>query len=97
MMMLNNILISNGGIITKWLQLVTKYPKYFHNKCSIISFWHDILLTYKARPNKNEGNKRGDCKISRCSSCGQFFDSKRELKGHIDKNHRITNSKIVIV
>jgi len=28
MMMLNNILISNGGIITKWLQLVTKYPKY---------------------------------------------------------------------
>jgi len=32
MMMLNNILIANGGIITKWLQLVTKYPKYFHNK-----------------------------------------------------------------
>jgi hypothetical protein len=34
-------------------------------------------------------------KISRCNICGKFFDSKRELKDHIDKNHRITNTKIV--
>jgi uncharacterized C2H2 Zn-finger protein len=33
-------------------------------------------------------------KISKCNSCGKFFDSKRELKNHIDKNHRITNSKM---
>ena len=33
-------------------------------------------------------------KISRCNVCGKFLDSKRELKDHIDKNHRITNSKI---
>ena len=33
-------------------------------------------------------------KISKCNSCGQFFNSKRELKNHIDKNHRITNSKM---
>jgi uncharacterized C2H2 Zn-finger protein len=33
-------------------------------------------------------------KISRCNSCGKFFDSKRELREHIDKNHRITDSKI---
>jgi hypothetical protein len=34
-------------------------------------------------------------KISRCSICGQFFDSKKELKEHKDNNHRITNTKIV--
>jgi hypothetical protein len=33
-------------------------------------------------------------KASRCNSCGKFFDSKRELREHIDKNHRITASKI---
>jgi uncharacterized C2H2 Zn-finger protein len=33
-------------------------------------------------------------KISRCNSCGEFFNSKRELKEHIDKNHRITDSKV---
>jgi uncharacterized C2H2 Zn-finger protein len=33
--------------------------------------------------------------ISKCIMCGQFFDSKRKLKEHIDKNHRITDSKIV--
>ena len=33
-------------------------------------------------------------KISKCNSCGKFFNSKRELKNHIDKNHRITNSKM---
>jgi hypothetical protein len=33
--------------------------------------------------------------ISRCNSCGQFFNSKRELRDHIDKNHRITNSKMI--
>jgi hypothetical protein len=34
-------------------------------------------------------------KISRCRICDEFFDSKIELREHIDKNHRITNSKIV--
>jgi hypothetical protein len=33
--------------------------------------------------------------ISRCNICGEFFNSKRELKEHKDKNHRITNSKLV--
>jgi hypothetical protein len=33
--------------------------------------------------------------ISRCHICGHFFNSKRELKEHKDKNHRITNSKLV--
>lgn len=33
-------------------------------------------------------------KISRCNSCGRFFDSKRELREHIDENHRITDSKV---
>ena len=33
--------------------------------------------------------------FSRCYACGEFFDSKRKLKEHIDKNHRITDSKII--
>jgi hypothetical protein len=33
--------------------------------------------------------------ISRCNICYDFFNSKRELKEHKDKNHRITNSKLV--
>jgi uncharacterized C2H2 Zn-finger protein len=33
-------------------------------------------------------------KISRCNICGEFLSSKRELKRHIDKNHRITAPKI---
>ena len=32
--------------------------------------------------------------ISRCNICDDFFNSKRELKEHIDKNHRITDSKM---
>jgi uncharacterized C2H2 Zn-finger protein len=36
-------------------------------------------------------------KISRCNICGYFFNSKRELKEHKDKNHRITNSKVIVV
>jgi hypothetical protein len=35
------------------------------------------------------------CKISQCVICGNFFDSKKNLKDHKDKNHRITDSKIV--
>jgi hypothetical protein len=34
-------------------------------------------------------------KNSRCNICGEFFQSKKALKVHKDKNHRITNSKIV--
>jgi uncharacterized C2H2 Zn-finger protein len=33
-------------------------------------------------------------RISRCSSCDEFFYSRRQLREHIDKNHRITDSKI---
>jgi hypothetical protein len=34
-------------------------------------------------------------KISQCTSCARFFDSKKALKEHIDNTHRITDSKIV--
>jgi hypothetical protein len=33
-------------------------------------------------------------KISRCIICSQFFQSKKKLKHHEDRNHRITNSKM---
>lgn len=33
-------------------------------------------------------------KISQCNSCARLFDSKKTLKEHIDKTHRITDSKI---
>ena len=33
--------------------------------------------------------------ISRCNICGEFFQSKKGVKEHKDRNHRITNSKIV--
>jgi hypothetical protein len=26
--------------------------------------------------------------------CGDFFDSRKQLREHIDRHHRITNSKI---
>ena len=35
--------------------------------------------------------------ISRCNICGQFLDSKKELRKHKDKNHRISNSKMMEV
>jgi hypothetical protein len=34
-------------------------------------------------------------KISKCHICSKFFDSKKQLRDHIDKNHRITNHKAV--
>jgi hypothetical protein len=34
-------------------------------------------------------------KTSRCNICGEFLNSKRELKGHKDKHHRITSSRVV--
>jgi hypothetical protein len=34
-------------------------------------------------------------KISRCNICHKFFDSKKDLKAHKDKEHRITNHKIL--
>jgi uncharacterized C2H2 Zn-finger protein len=34
-------------------------------------------------------------KISQCNSCARIFDSKKALKEHIDKTHRITDSKTV--
>jgi hypothetical protein len=36
-------------------------------------------------------------RISRWSICGEFFDSKKDLKDQVDKNHRITISKMVAV
>ncbi len=33
--------------------------------------------------------------ISRCNICGQFFDSKKKLRKHKDKDHRISDSKMV--
>ena len=33
--------------------------------------------------------------ISRCIICGQFFDSKKELREHKDKYHRISGSKTI--
>lgn len=36
-------------------------------------------------------------KISQCNICGKFFNSKRDLKEHIDKNHRITDEKIAVI
>jgi uncharacterized C2H2 Zn-finger protein len=35
--------------------------------------------------------------ISRCVMCGDFFDSKKQLREHIDIHHRITNSKMAAV
>jgi hypothetical protein len=35
-------------------------------------------------------------RISRCNICGEFFKSKRELKSHKSKEHRITAPKIII-
>ena len=34
-------------------------------------------------------------KISRCNICGEFLNSKRELKRHIDRSHRITAAKTI--
>jgi hypothetical protein len=35
--------------------------------------------------------------FSKCIICGQFFDSKKNLRKHKDKNHRISNSKVMTV
>jgi len=34
-------------------------------------------------------------KISQCNICARIFDSRKALKEHIDKTHRITDSKIL--
>ncbi|MDQ3838331.1 MAG: hypothetical protein M3297_03570 [Thermoproteota archaeon] len=41
------------------------------------------------------GSTQVKCRISRCRACGEFLDSKRQLREHIDRQHRITNSKVV--
>jgi hypothetical protein len=28
--------------------------------------------------------------------CGDFFDSRKQLREHIDRHHRITNSKMAV-
>ncbi len=35
-------------------------------------------------------------KITRCNICGEYFQSKKEVKDHKYKNHRITNSISVV-
>ena len=35
--------------------------------------------------------------ISRCIICGEFFDSNKQLRDHKDKNHRITDAKMMSV
>jgi hypothetical protein len=35
--------------------------------------------------------------ISKCSICDQFFDSKKKLRDHKDKDHRITDLKIISI
>ncbi len=32
--------------------------------------------------------------LSKCIICGKFFDSKKQLRTHKDKDHRITDSKM---
>jgi hypothetical protein len=34
--------------------------------------------------------------FSKCNICGQFYDSKKALRKHKDKNHRISNSKMMM-
>ena len=35
--------------------------------------------------------------LSQCIICGKFFDSKKQLRTHKDKDHRITDSKMMSV
>ena len=35
-------------------------------------------------------------RISKCYICDQFFQTRKELREHKDKNHRITNEKIIV-
>jgi hypothetical protein len=35
-------------------------------------------------------------KISKCHMCSKFFDSKKELKDHMDKNHRIMDHHMAV-
>ncbi len=35
--------------------------------------------------------------LSKCIICGKFFDSKKQLRTHRDKDHRITESKMMSV
>jgi uncharacterized C2H2 Zn-finger protein len=50
----------------------------------------------KSQRDKSVGVYDRMNKISRCNICGEFFNSKKDLKDHKDKNHRITNSKVVV-
>ena len=34
-------------------------------------------------------------RISKCHICDRFFQSKKELREHKDRDHRITNQKIL--
>ncbi len=35
--------------------------------------------------------------LSKCIICGKFFDPKKQLRTHKDKDHRITDSKMMSV
>jgi hypothetical protein len=53
-------------------------------------------MTYRGNHGGGEEKRHMVAKISRCNICGQFLDSKKELRKHKDKNHRISVSKIMI-
>jgi uncharacterized C2H2 Zn-finger protein len=36
-------------------------------------------------------------KISRCNICGEYFQSKKELKHHKGKDHRIAAPKVTAI
>jgi hypothetical protein len=58
-----------------------------------VSLWkNDVFLTQSRRWGGEESKITS--KISRCNICGQFFDSKKDLKFHKDKSHRISDTKI---
>lgn len=71
---------------------MTKYPNYFLS--GVLPYCGTLQVVNQQR--KIEEEEEMTVKISRCTSCSECFNSKIELKGHVDKNHRITNSKIVV-
>jgi uncharacterized Zn finger protein len=56
----------------------------------------DSEMTYRGNHGGGEEKRHMVAKISRCNICGQFLDSKKELRKHKDKNHRISVSKIMM-
>jgi hypothetical protein len=72
------------------MRAIDLFTQYFYIKVNF-----SLLQTVCSRTKS--GQRRGKEKMttitSRCIICGKFFDSKKELKHHKDKNHRITKFK----